>query len=645
MNPIPDVIPTNNSPFLCDDGTTNIVLSSEVSGTSFDWTGSNGTSGSGNIIQQYLSNPGTVIYTITPKTDYCTGSPVDVPVQVISSDFDLDVYITSGSIPSIACPGQEVSISFNGNAETGPEDWTRIRWETRFEWTNTNTEIGLGASDGPTSGNGGTIEFTTQNNTDEDQTSVITIVPIPYYQTRPYIRLFGVWIPIGGWSDWQRSACSGNAESFTITVYPFRANCPDDVVVSADDGKCTATFTPTPPTFECSPQTLTWSMSDGSSGTGNIGSYAFETGTTTVTYEAEDDQGNTSACSFTVTVTDEEAPVISDCPGDFNVPMDAGECGAVISWTEPTANDNCDGVVALTRTDGTGYNSGDLFPSGTTTISYLATDAAGNTSTCSFNIVVAPDDEPPVWICIEDQEVCAPAGSPYTMIGTAWDTEVTENCTGTLTKTYSLSGATTGTGTSLNNVEFNVGTTTVTWTATDINGNSSTCQFDVVINEMPSVSINEGNQSVCLTTGSATFTAAATGTPAPTYQWYKDGAEIPGATGDQLTLNNVQETDAGSYTVEVSNSCGAAVSAPAVLTVSTPPVITAQPASQTDCRGNLVEFDVVANQGNTPYSYYWEMRETSASAWIEAATVDNIEFNADSSQLKVYNIGNPDNPN
>ena len=87
-----------------------------------------------------------------------------------------------------------------------------------------------------------------------------------------------------------------------------------------------------------------------------------------------------------------------------------------------------------------------------------------------------------------------------------------------------------GTGTSLNNVQFNVGTTTVTWTAKDILLNTSTCTFDVVITQSPEVITSPVSQSVCLN-GSVTLTAAATGTPAPTYQWRKDGVNISGETG------------------------------------------------------------------------------------------------------------------
>jgi alpha-tubulin suppressor-like RCC1 family protein len=66
-----------------------------------------------------------------------------------------------------------------------------------------------------------------------------------------------------------------------------------------------------------------------------------------------------------------------------------------------------------------------------------------------------------------------------------------------------------------------------------------------------------------------TFTVAATGTPAPTYQWKKGGTDIANATNASLVLNNVQAAAAGSYTVVASNGVGSpATSDVAVLTIT-----------------------------------------------------------------------------
>jgi sugar lactone lactonase YvrE len=77
-------------------------------------------------------------------------------------------------------------------------------------------------------------------------------------------------------------------------------------------------------------------------------------------------------------------------------------------------------------------------------------------------------------------------------------------------------------------------------------------------------------QSVTVTAGqSATFTVAASGQPAPTYQWNFNGGTISGATSSTLTLSNTQFANGGSYTVTVKNIVGTVTSNAATLTVTT----------------------------------------------------------------------------
>ena len=71
--------------------------------------------------------------------------------------------------------------------------------------------------------------------------------------------------------------------------------------------------------------------------------------------------------------------------------------------------------------------------------------------------------------------------------------------------------------------------------------------------------------------GNVQFSVVATGTPAPAYQWYQNGVAINGANSASLTLTNVQMTDAGDYTVTVSNSVGSVTSNKATLTVNAAP--------------------------------------------------------------------------
>ena len=86
----------------------------------------------------------------------------------------------------------------------------------------------------------------------------------------------------------------------------------------------------------------------------------------------------------------------------------------------------------------------------------------------------------------------------------------------------------------------------------------------------PSITTQPASQTVA--TGSpVTFTTAASGTPAPTFQWRKDGVNISGATNASYSIANTATGDAGSYTVLASNSAGSVVSNAAILTVLVAP--------------------------------------------------------------------------
>jgi hypothetical protein len=122
----------------------------------------------------------------------------------------------------------------------------------------------------------------------------------------------------------------------------------------------------------------------------------------------------------------------------------------------------------------------------------------------------------------------------------------------------------------------------------------------------PSITTQPASQTV--TAGAnVTFTVAASGTAPLSYQWRKNGGNIAGATGTSLGLSSVTSANAGSYTVQVSNSAGSATSATATLTVNPAPVapsITTQPVSRTVTAGANVTFTVAAS-GTAPLSYQW----------------------------------------
>ncbi len=88
------------------------------------------------------------------------------------------------------------------------------------------------------------------------------------------------------------------------------------------------------------------------------------------------------------------------------------------------------------------------------------------------------------------------------------------------------------------------------------------------VSGVPAITTPPANQTA--TSGSAaSFSVTATGTAPLSYQWYKSGTAISGATSSTLSLSNVQSSDAASYTVAVSNSVTTTTSSAATLTVTT----------------------------------------------------------------------------
>jgi type II secretory pathway component GspD/PulD (secretin) len=127
---------------------------------------------------------------------------------------------------------------------------------------------------------------------------------------------------------------------------------------------------------------------------------------------------------------------------------------------------------------------------------------------------------------------------------------------------------------------------------------------------------------------SATFSVIAGGTPPLGYQWYFNGSAISDATAADYTIISVTASNAGSYTVVVTNVCGTVTSSEAVLTVVFPPSVTAQPTGQTVVNGANATFSVTA-EGTPPLSYQWYFNgnaidgATGADYTITGVTTNN----------------------
>lgn len=128
---------------------------------------------------------------------------------------------------------------------------------------------------------------------------------------------------------------------------------------------------------------------------------------------------------------------------------------------------------------------------------------------------------------------------------------------------------------------------------------------------------------------SATFSAAASGTPPLRYQWYFNGTNLPGATNTTLTLTNIQPEMSGLYLMQVTNLYGTMQTIPARLAV--PPIILRQPTNQVAPIRGSVLFAVDAG-GSSSLSYQWRFNgldipnATNATLVLSNLSYDQIGF-------------------
>jgi len=176
----------------------------------------------------------------------------------------------------------------------------------------------------------------------------------------------------------------------------------------------------------------------------------FPVGITTVTYTATDGAGNTTTATQTVTVADTTPPVLTvQNPG---ITVEATATQMTVSLGTVAATDLVDGPLTPVN------NAPATFPLGITTVTWTATDAAGNSATAQQQVTVQ-DTTPPTITAPAAVSADSNTGQPIAVsIGTATATDIFIP----VTITSNAPAA------------FPIGDTTVIWTATDANGNSVT---------------------------------------------------------------------------------------------------------------------------------------------------------------------------
>ena len=190
-------------------------------------------------------------------------------------------------------------------------------------------------------------------------------------------------------------------------------------------------------------------------------------GTTTVIWTYTDSKGNSNTQTQNVVIKDITKPVLTSCLSDITINASAGVCSAIATWITPTVTDNCVGSVTLTSS----HVSGDTFNSGTTTVTYTATDAVGNTNTCSFDIIIKDNTAPVITNFPQNIVQAADNGSCTAKVSWIEPSAVDDCSNTTIVRSHSP------------NHTFPAGITTVSYEFRDTSGNIVSYQFEVKVIE------------------------------------------------------------------------------------------------------------------------------------------------------------------
>ncbi|WP_299227019.1 HYR domain-containing protein [uncultured Psychroserpens sp.] len=303
-------------------------------------------------------------------------------------------------------------------------------------------------------------------------------------------------------------------------------NCPGDITINNDSGQCngSTTFSVTADDDEdgALTPTLTNGLASGSD---------FPLGVTTNIYSITDTDGNTVSCTFTVTVVDNEDPVI-DCPANIMVDTNVGETTAVVNYTV-NGSDNCSTINPLasftplgTIADRAYYLSDNFFTpqnaytdalaqngfvgtirnasdgtfilnaiamigsTGDVVIGYSDTNTEGSFVWQSGDLSTYTNWNPgePNNAGNEDYTVMQSSGGWNDVFGTTGSYRYILEIDYQPEQTEGLASGS----------DFPIGTTTNTFIVTDIAGNAVTCSFDVIVSEALGVDEFDLNNGIVL---------------------------------------------------------------------------------------------------------------------------------------------------
>ncbi|MEQ1746054.1 MAG: T9SS type A sorting domain-containing protein [Saprospiraceae bacterium] len=251
-------------------------------------------------------------------------------------------------------------------------------------------------------------------------------------------------------------------------------------------------------------------------------------GTQTIILTANDQNGNTETCQFTVTLKDVTPPTIQ-CPPNQTVSADAACQGLVGVRLLVSKMDNCTPSASITENQSPAASTVLMGHNDVETVTITATDGANNMMSCQFTVTLK-DVTPPTIICPNATTVNCSSDfpAPNTALVTA-----TDNCTSTPTKIH-LSDSAPYAIQCLNRYKVNR-----TYRASDAVGNSATCSQIITVHDAiaPTFTSVPANVTVQCNSVPAVGTATATDNCAGTVSIVYNGqTRVNGSCEDTYVL-------------------------------------------------------------------------------------------------------------
>jgi hypothetical protein len=368
---------------------------------------------------------------------------------------------------------------------------------------------------------------------------------------------------------------TGSTTNLTLTVGALSAIT--STSLSATSGQAATlqlTATNSPTSFNVSGLPSWLSLTNAS--TGVLSGTPPSTGTFTFTVSANNTVGTGASATVTLTVSaatgggggggGATAPTITTQPASLSVTAGTSATFTVAaSGTSPFTYQWSKGGVAITGATSASYTIAATQTTDSGSYAVLVSNSGGSATSTSATLTVTAVVTP-VSITTQPASLSVTAGSSATF---------TVVVTGTSPIAYqwnkngtAISGATSSSYTISATQTADNGGYTVLVSNAGGSATSGTATLTVTVLVTPvTISTQPAAQSVAVG-GSATFTVAATGTGTLTYQWYKNGLAIAGATSATLTLNSLQRADNGGViSVIVSGTSGSVTSSSVGLTV------------------------------------------------------------------------------